>query len=63
MEERARLLGGKFRIQPQPGEGTTVSVILPIKPKQISSLSQNAADRRDDAINKNKSAGAVSGRI
>jgi two-component system CheB/CheR fusion protein len=30
MEERARLLNGKFTIQSQPGEGTTVDVFLPL---------------------------------
>lgn len=63
MEERARMLGGEFRIQPQPGMGTTVLVVLPFNPKKVSSLSQNFADRRDGAINKNKSAGAVSGKL
>ena len=30
MEERARLLNGKFTIQSQPGKGTTVDVFLPL---------------------------------
>ena len=29
MEERVRLLNGKFTIESQPGEGTTVEVFLP----------------------------------
>jgi signal transduction histidine kinase len=32
MEERARLLGGKFEIQSEPGKGTTVAASVPFKP-------------------------------
>ncbi len=32
MEERARLLGGRFEIYSQPGGGTTVSASVPLKP-------------------------------
>ena len=32
MEERATLLGGSFQITSSPGEGTTVEVVIPIKP-------------------------------
>jgi signal transduction histidine kinase len=32
MEERARLLGGRFEIYSQPGDGTTVSASVPLKP-------------------------------
>jgi two-component system sensor histidine kinase DegS len=31
MTERARLLGGRARIETQPGQGTTVSVAIPLK--------------------------------
>ncbi len=31
MEERARLLGGKFEIQSEPGKGTTVTASVPFK--------------------------------
>ncbi|MGD1072937.1 MAG: chemotaxis protein CheB [Bryobacteraceae bacterium] len=31
MEERVRLIHGKFTIQSQPGQGTTVEVIVPLK--------------------------------
>ncbi len=33
MEERVRLVGGKFTIKSQPGEGTTVEVFVPLKAK------------------------------
>jgi signal transduction histidine kinase len=32
MEERARLLGGKFEIHSEPGKGTTVTASVPFKP-------------------------------
>jgi signal transduction histidine kinase len=32
MEERARLLGGKFEIQSESGKGTTVTATVPLKP-------------------------------
>ena len=32
MEERARLLGGKFEIHSEPGKGTTVEAWVPLKP-------------------------------
>lgn len=32
MEERARLLGGSLNIQSEPGEGTTLNVIIPTEP-------------------------------
>ena len=33
MEERVRLVGGKFTIKSHPGEGTTVEVFVPLKAK------------------------------
>jgi signal transduction histidine kinase len=33
MEERVRLVSGKFTIQSQPGKGTTVEVFVPLKAK------------------------------
>jgi signal transduction histidine kinase len=30
MEERVRLIDGKFTIQSQPGKGTTVEVFVPL---------------------------------
>ena len=33
MEERARLLGGYFEIQSEPGKGTRVEASLPLQPK------------------------------
>jgi signal transduction histidine kinase len=34
MEQRARLLGGKFEIRSQPGMGTTVEAWVPLKPAE-----------------------------
>jgi signal transduction histidine kinase len=33
MEERVRLVRGKFSIQSQPGKGTMVEVFVPLKPQ------------------------------
>jgi signal transduction histidine kinase len=33
MEERARLLDGKFEIHSEPGKGTTLQAWVPLKPK------------------------------
>ena len=33
MEERVRLVSGKFTIKSQPGEGTTVEVFVPLRAK------------------------------
>jgi signal transduction histidine kinase len=35
MRERTLALGGTFRIESQPGAGTTVEVILPVKPRAV----------------------------
>jgi signal transduction histidine kinase len=34
MEERASLLGGRFKVRSSPGEGTTVEVSIPILEEQ-----------------------------
>jgi len=34
MEERVRLVGGKFDIRSQPGLGTTVEVFVPLKNRE-----------------------------
>jgi signal transduction histidine kinase len=34
MEERARLLGGRFHIQSSPGEGTSVKIAVPLVEKR-----------------------------
>jgi len=36
MEERVRLLGGQFKIQSVPGEGTTVEAWVPLTPVRSS---------------------------
>ena len=35
MRERAELLGGKLKIESQPGEGTTIFVRIPVKMSEI----------------------------
>ena len=35
MQERVKLINGRFIINPQPGKGTTVRVIIPFKPTRI----------------------------
>jgi signal transduction histidine kinase len=35
MQERASLLGGRFRLVTKPGEGTTVEVEIPYEPKKV----------------------------
>ena len=32
MEQRARLLGGKFKIHSEPGKGTILEAWVPLKP-------------------------------
>ena len=34
MEERARLLSGEFQIASQPGQGTTITLIIPVQPNK-----------------------------
>jgi two-component system, NarL family, sensor histidine kinase UhpB len=53
MQERARLANGKFTIRARPGKGTTVQVLIPVKP---SAPSANAGDGRTAKrkIRKNK---------
>jgi signal transduction histidine kinase len=35
MEERVRALGGQFRVDSRPGDGTTVTVVLPLAPTSM----------------------------
>jgi two-component system sensor kinase len=35
MEERVRLVGGKFAVQSRPGEGTRLEVQIPLGPKAL----------------------------
>jgi signal transduction histidine kinase len=38
MSERARLLGGRVRIDTAPGKGTTIAVDIPLKNKEYERL-------------------------
>jgi signal transduction histidine kinase len=35
MEERVRLVNGEFSVKPQPGEGTTVRIAIPLRPPEV----------------------------
>jgi signal transduction histidine kinase len=43
MQERVRLVNGKFTVKAEPGKGTTVRVVIPLKPK--SALTPAGRDR------------------
>jgi len=52
MEERVRLVNGEFSVKPQPGEGTTVRVTIPLKPPIVAppSLAARADHNRIEKI-------------
>lgn len=35
IEERVKILGGSFMIRSQPGEGTTISVSVAVRPRAV----------------------------
>ena len=47
MQERVRLVNGKFEVRPRPGEGTTVQVAIPLNSNGGSGLSQLARAGRN----------------
>ena len=49
MQERVRLVGGEFRIKPEPGKGTTVRVVIPFGAPRAPSPSAHLPDRNGRA--------------
>jgi signal transduction histidine kinase len=45
MEERVRLINGRFTIQSQPGEGTTVEVFVPLPRVAPENARENAPEK------------------
>ncbi len=52
MHERARLFGGRAIIGSEPGQGTTVTVVIPYATNALQSLGANDAEQRSEATAK-----------
>jgi signal transduction histidine kinase len=35
MVQRAKIAGGRFELQSQPGQGTVIRLVLPLKPQEV----------------------------